>query len=244
MIPKDYKLFRSVKNEKLNNAALLRIHKKALENGLYIPCLTGLIGDCMFESIQYTGLCSDKDEFRSQISLLFHLFGNTQVLSNQDLTLREIYEQVTEIHYVFCHITNHLYKYNFYTMCLDINMSGSWSRLPTQLILTVISVFFKVRIHIYHDNGYVTQICDNEVDKNISHDDPEGNIYLGLIGEHHYVPLMRRRNLPEELKCPLYVKHQRAFHQWARKKALELGLFELRCDSKNHEISNTNSITH
>lgn len=223
----DYRLFRSVKNEKLNNMALQRIQKKALENGLYIPCLTGLVGDCMFESIQHTGFCEDKDVLRSSISSLLLLFGDHKVLSNQDLTLKELFSMRNEIDYVFCHKTSLLYKYNYHTMCIDMNLPGSWSRLPTDLILAVISSFFKVRIHIYHDNGYVSKTCDSDVDKMISLDDPKGNIYLGLIGEHHYVPLVRRKNLPEELPCPQYIKYQHAFHQWARKRAIALGLYKI-----------------
>ncbi len=234
----DYRLFRAIKNEKLNNMALQRIQNKALENGLYVPCLTDLIGDCMFESIQHTGFCENKDIFRSSISSLFQLFGDSKVLSNQDLTLKELYDQVNEIKYVFCHKTALLYKYNYYTMCVDMNLPGSWSRLPTQLILVVISSFFKVRIHVYHDNGYVSQICDSNVDKNIPLDDPEGNIYLGLIGEHHYVPLLRRKNLNEELPCPQYIKYQHAFHQWARKRAMMLGLYEIQKKPNQKNQSN------
>lgn len=241
MTQTDYRLFRSVKNEKMNNVALQRIQKRALENGLYIPCLTGLVGDCMFESIQHTGFCKDKDEFRKSVSLLFLLFGNSKVFSYQDITLKDLFDLRNEIKYVFCHKTALLYKYNYHTMCIDMNTSGCWSRLPTDLIMLVISFFFKVRIHIYHDNGYVEQICDCDIDKIIPLDDPVSNIYLGLIGEHHYVPLMRRKGNPDELQCPQYIKYQHAFHQWARKKAMLLGLYEIRKIPNQTNLKRTKS---
>jgi hypothetical protein len=161
----------------------------------------------MFESIQHSGFCKDREEFRKSVAILFFLFGDCKVISAYDEPLKEVFAFFNEIEYVYCHDTDILYKYSYYTMCSDMFTSGSWSRLPTELVMTVISAFFKVRFHIYHDNGHIDKICDIKVDNEISLDDHDSNIYLALIGENHYVPLV---HIPEtiddneSLKCPIY----------------------------------------
>jgi hypothetical protein len=233
----DKKLFKSVKCEKQNNDALARIQEKAISNGLYIYQLTKLNGDCMFESIEHSGFCKDSEEFRKSVAILFFLFGNYKVISGYDEPLKDIFNIFNEIEFVYCHDTNILYKYTYYTMCSDMFTSSSWSRLPTELILTVISVFFRVRFHIYHDNGHINKICDVEVDKEISLDDYRSNIYLGLIDEHHYVPLVRipyGMNNNDALRCPRYGGQLKKFRQWAMEKADIIGLY-------NDEVQNVNN---
>ncbi len=220
----DYKILRSLRSEINNNIALKKIHQTALKNDLYIPRLTGLIGDCMFESIQHCGLCDNKDDFRKALAMMLFHFGDYKLISSHDISLKEIFSNINEVEYVFCHKTNKLYKYTYYTMCCDLSSKGSWSRLPTEFILIVISIFYKVRIYIYHDNGHINKICDIEIDKILS-DDSESNIYLGLIGEHHYVPLCKRNFDELELICPLYHNSYYKFNTWARKKADLIGLY-------------------
>jgi len=237
---KEKKLLKSVKSEKEFNEAMARIQAKAVTNGLYINRLTELVGDCMFESIQHSGFCKDREEFRKSIAILFFLFGDCKVISAYDESLKEVFAFFNEIEYVYCHDTDILYKYSYYTMCSDMFTSGSWSRLPTELVMTVISAFFKVRFHIYHDNGHIDKICDIKVDNEISLDDHDSNIYLALIGENHYVPLVRipeTINDNETLKCPKYDVELKKFHQWAREKADLIGLYDDQDIDSDSEVS-------
>lgn len=224
---KDRKIFNSVRNEKSNNESMARILSRALKDGLYIPSLTKLEGNCMFESMQLAGLCPDHIEFRQAVALLFFLFGDCKILSAyKESTLKEIFEFFRDTEYVFCHDTNLLFRYTYYTMCSDMSTPRNWSRLPTELILTVISIFFKVRIHIYHDNGHVDKICDVDLEKKLPNNDDKCNIYLALIGENHYVPLVRvPRKRIDTIKCPKYDIALKEFHKWARKRANVIGLY-------------------
>lgn len=225
---KEKKLLKSVKYEKQDNEAMARIQNMAIKNGLYIPCLTELVGDCMFESIERVGLCKNKDEFRKGLAVLFFLFGDCNVISAYNTSLKDVFAMINDVEYVYCHDTNILHKYTYYTMCSDMFTCGNWSRLPTELMLTVISVFYKVRFHVYHDNGHISKICDIKLDKEIPDNDYH-NIYLALIGENHYVPLIR---IPDELrekenlKCLKYNSNLKKFHRWAREKADLIGLYE------------------
>jgi hypothetical protein len=236
MTPNDHKLFRRVRTEKENNNAISRIHKRALDDDLYIPCLTELHGDCMFESLEHIGFCSDRNVMRQSIGILFFLFGDHKIIPSNDLTLKELFDLTNEIQYVFCDNTCKLYQYTYNTMCVDMFSNGSWSRLPTELVMLVFSVFFKVRFHVYHDNGYVNKICDTTVDRMVGLDCIDSNIYLGLIGEHHYVPLVRRVGKLSETKCPRYTDQATKFHEWAMKKADTIGLYRMVCKETDRKI--------
>lgn len=235
---KDIKLLNNTKCEKINNDCIKRIHKKALEDNLYIPELTDGDGDCMFESLMHTGLCDDYIEFRKIVALLFYLFGESKsIIPNHNDTLKNIFKMYNEIEYVFCNNNNRLYKYSYYTMCSDIYDSGGWSRLPTHLVLILLSTIFKVRFHIYHDNGHISKIVTEEVDNIISEDDREGNIYLGLIGEEHYIPLIKRDGNTDELICPKYKNYLKKFHKWARFYSDIIGLYD---DIDSNNINENN----
>jgi hypothetical protein len=223
---KDKKLLRSVKYEKQDNESMMRIQTKALTNGLHIKALTELVGDCMFESIEKSGLYEDREAFRKSLSLIFFLFGNCPVITSYTETLKQIFEMCNEIEYVFCHTNKRLYKYTYYTMCADMFKEGSWSRLPTEIVLTVISVFFKVRFHIYHDNGHINKICDASIKDTLPMEDPSCNIYLALIGENHYLPLGQiPYNDKSAIKCPKYTDKLKRFIKWADGKSDLIGLY-------------------
>lgn len=239
----DVRLFKHVREEKEINKSLRLIHQYALTDELYIPCLTDLIGDCMFESIEHTGFCKDRNEFRKCIALIFFIFGKCKIIPSYDIPLKDVFELVNDIKYVFCHKKALLYKYTYYTMCSDMYNKGSWSRLPTELILMIISIFFKVRIHIYHDNGHIGKICDIMNDANIPLDDASCNIYLGLIGENHYVPLIKKKFKKHESKCPKYTIELEKFHSWAKNKADMIGLYnDSSDDSSDESFDNSNFI--
>ena len=243
---KDKKLLRSVKNEKQNNDSIARIHAKALTHGLYVSSLTDLVGDCMFESIEKTGFCEDRTEFRKMMCFIFFLFGDCKVITGFDDTLKNIFNMRNEIEYVYCHINRRLYKYTYYTMCTDMYTEGSWSRLSTEVLLTVISSFFKVRIHIYHDNGHIAKICDASLNDTLPMDDPSCNIYLGLIGEHHYVPLVQIPHGIDKstIKCPKYSIKLKRFIEWANNKSDHIGLYIDNDDTDSDNDSDNNNGNH
>lgn len=228
---KEIELFENVRNEKENNDLIKKIYQYALKDGLYIPKLSSLSGNCMFESMEYVGLCKNYNEFRKSIAILFFLFGECEnVIPGNNMKLKDIFKQINNIEYVYCKNTNLLYQYTYYTMCSDMFNDGSWCRLPTELILMLISIFFKVKIHIYHDNGYITTICNNILNNS---DDQYDNIYLGLLDEHHYIPLIKKKQnhyehftKSREIICPKYVNELKKFHIWAQHTSDLVGLYE------------------
>lgn len=239
---KDRKLLKKVKYEKHDNSSLKRIHQKALSDGFFIPCLTEMSGDCMFESLEHTGLCDDRVALRKMVATLFFLFGeSSDVLPGYDDPLKIVFTYMNDIPYVYCHEKKKLYAYTYYTMCSDMFTEGEWSRLPTHLVLILMSTFFKVRFHIYHDSGHITTICDESMSSQIPEDDDSCNLRLGLVGEHHYVPLIRRTGNASELNCPKYNIELIKFHKWARERADVIGLYEDFCESSDENMMDTNA---
>ena len=100
-------------------------------------------------------------------------------------------------------------------MCQDLTNNHSWTRMPSQLILMVISYLYKVEIIIISNmNDYENRISafDNLTEK------PElKKLYLGHIGEYHYVPIDILKD-DEEVDPIFYDTAQQNFVAWANEK--------------------------
>ena len=141
-----------------------------------------------------------------------YLYKDTKgFFDNQpDLSLSELFSFTNEIEYV-TNKDNKLYKYTYKTMCCDLTNRYSWSRLPTQLMCMVISKLLNVNISIINDsNTYITNI--NETDKSHSVRD----VYIGHIGECHYIPLDLLNSSGNTSKeVPQYKESKIEFFKWA-----------------------------
>lgn len=209
LVEKEIKLLKQTKCEHNMNIAIKDIHNSAIKENLYIPILTNLDGNCMFECLYYNKLCNDIDNFRTGIAMIMVLFKDEQFfIPNQELTLNELFSFRNEVEYVYCHKTQKLYKYTYDTMCIDLALNSSWSRYDTQLLLTVISILLNLRFEIYHDNGHKTEI-------ETKLDDQTKTIYLGQIDEVHYIPLDVNEN-NDNKSCPKYTESFNIFQKWAK----------------------------
>ncbi|ARF09680.1 hypothetical protein Indivirus_2_59 [Indivirus ILV1] len=184
-------LIEMCKSEKYMNKMMndLYGHLEIKQNKYHIPKLTSLDGNCLFESLNYHKIGNNVEELRTMLSMVFYIFQNYQnFLPNMESTLIELFNCTNEIEYVSTYENKEkvYYKYSYAIMCQDLGNLTCWSRLPTQLILLVVSYLFNVEIIIINSNtGYETKI-------NIYELDPKSEIrtiYLGHLGESHYVPL-------------------------------------------------------
>ena len=98
-------------------------------------------------------------------------------------------------------------------MCQDLTNKSSWTRMPTQLILLVLSYIYKLEIVIISRlNDYENRInaFDNVITK------PElKKIYLGHLDEAHYVPIDVLTE-DEELVPILYEDAKNELLEWAQ----------------------------
>lgn len=213
----EFAILKNARCENMMNSRIKTLHEHANSKNLFVPMLTNLHGNCIFESLKYHGLCDDIDDFRKGLAMfLIAIKDQKYFFPDQEMSLYESFAVRNEIEYVFCKNKKRLYKYNFDAMCMDLATDSSWRRLDTELILSSLTVLLNIRIHTLHDNGHISTIKTNENDDTI-------DIWLGLIDELHYIPLdVKVGNIKEEI-CPLYRQGLIDFHRWARTVATALG---------------------
>lgn len=222
-------------NEKKFNKRILDLYKFAQTKNLHIPILTNLHGDCIFESLRFFKLCNNILSFRQAISFILLTHKHQKYfIPNQELTLNELFQFRNEIPYVYCTITKKLYVYNYDTMCIDLGTLSSWTRMDTQIILTVISIICNLKIIILHDNQHITEICTNE-------NEHTHTIHLGLIREVHYIPLDYMEP-NKTYQCPRYLTSTLAFITWAKQMALAMGRVTYESSSDENSESDEKEI--
>jgi hypothetical protein len=193
------------------NKHIYNLIKNNKNKDLYIPDLTYSNGNCLYESICYHLEDMTPQYIRKLTSTFLRIYRNyPKLFNNQDLTLEEMFNMQNEIDYVYYKSNNVLYKYNYDIMCSDLYCDNSWERLPNEIILMCISFIFDINIQISHDNGYTHNICTCE--------NPENTIYIGLLGEYHYIPIQIKKdsdpdNIADFIK--LYNNYMDKFNEWA-----------------------------
>jgi hypothetical protein len=175
-------------NCKLNN-----LHELCAAKKLCIPVLTHLDGNCLFESLVYHGIGTSIEQLRKVISTLFCIFKDYKnFFPGEENTLQELFTMTNEIQYVMCSDGN-FYAYTYDTMCQDLLNKYAWDRLPTQIILMVLSYVYKLEIIILNNKG--TYENNINIFKNTDDTDIKTRtLYLGHIQEAHYFPLVNNDN--------------------------------------------------
>jgi len=206
---KEKELLKNTEEEINMNNCILNLLEQ--NKDLYIPKLSVLDGDCFFDSLLYhiqdTTQYKSIEELRNFISKFMILYKNYKdIFTNQELTLKQIFDIQNEIEYLYDKTNDIIYKYTYDIMCSDIAKSNSWKRLPMELIINCISFIFDIKINIYHDNGYNHNICITN--------NPQKEIYLGLLEESHYIPL----DIKGDNNTPLlYNEYIDKYEQWRDK---------------------------
>jgi hypothetical protein len=187
---------------------------------LYIPKLTSNVGNCLFESLEILGY-GDAEQIRKNVSAVMTLCAsNESFFPFIHQSIRNIFTNSNDIATVLDKDENKSYKYNYDMMLVDLYSKHSWSRLPTELILMVISRIYKIEILISHNNTqYITKI-------NVWDDMPIiASIRLGQLNEEHYVPI---KQITDAISADMvnkkikYVKAKNRFHKWARELVINI----------------------
>ena len=141
---KEMKLLRNVRYELEINKMLEELYHRCVPKDLYVPELSGLYGNCLFESLCHHGLTKDVTEMRQILSYFLYQFQDQKgVLPGQpDTTFKDIFSWANEVEYVYCHTDKVYYKYTYNLMCQDLADDCSWTKIPTQLVLMVVHYCF------------------------------------------------------------------------------------------------------
>ncbi len=200
-------------SENYMNSMIANISEIADYKGLYIPKLSNLYGNCLFESIQHHNVCDDIPEFRNMLASFMYMFQDyPNIFPNQKSTMKELFDATNEIQFVYCKQDHTLYKYTYNIMCQDLSNNYNWARLPTQLILMLISMLFRLEIIILNNTSDWENIV---LEYNKEDMYSTRKIYLGNLGETHYIPLDLKPDLDMQYNAIYYDDTYKKLMNWA-----------------------------
>lgn len=252
---KEVHLLQEFKSEWHMNDQLNLLYKQCKEHNLYVPILTDLDGNCLFESLVYYKVAKSIEVLRQSVAYLMYIFKDYKnLLPGVDISLKEMFEFTNDIEVVYSVFKDDesnekivkFYKYTYDTMCKDLSTLYSWSKLPTEIIMRLMSYLFNIEFVILHNNnGHFTTV-------NVYSELPENQrpqmkrILLGLLGESHYVPI-DKLEVNEEIDPMFYIHAKKKFTKWAieqqeiKKEKFEARLNRLRYlqNSHNNKLDET-----
>jgi hypothetical protein len=208
------KLLTCMKIEGYKNISLNKIYSKLeyhKKKNMYIDEFTPDDGNCLFHALVNNGIGCDAQSLRRGISYIMYVFKDSHdFFDNPSLkdTFETTFKLFNEIHIVKSKKLNLAFKFSFELMCFDMFGNSNFNSTLTHLVLLIISQLYKVNIHIFHDNDaidyYTTISAWEHLDKSDSKDIK--NIYLGQIGEIHYISIKEIPDYVIKLKSLLNEK--------------------------------------
>ena len=197
-------IIENFKGEYMTNKKMEQLFSIISEKSLYVPRLTNRDGNCLFESLNYHGIGKDVMSLRKGLASILYIYQDYQNFFPYEVkSLKELFNDYDERKYVMCN--SEFYKYSFNIMCQDLGNNHSWSKLPAEIILMVVSNIYGVEIVIVNNqNSYESTI-------NV-HNSARKKVYLGHLSESHYVPL----DVSDGSQADLYYsEYKNKFLKWA-----------------------------
>ena len=192
---KERRMFETVRYESHINRLLSNLYHQCGQRGLYIPELTLMIGNCLFESLNYHRIGKDPIQLRRAMAFFFFQFKDFPGLFPTDpetIAQKFAIEKFVLPSYVHCRTNKTNYRLSYETMCQDMADDRSWTKLPANTMLFVASYMFHLRIVVINSESAT---ATNEVvinawaEASAEEKDRVRTIYLGQLMERHYVPL-------------------------------------------------------
>lgn len=183
---KEKSMVKEYRMELTLNADLKNMYKHLKELNYYIPVLTDPYGNCFFESLLYYKVDKSITDIRKRVSATMEQYKEYKLPDN-DRTVEQLFMDTNEIQTIKIKQKNTIktIPYDYDEMCRDILRNGAWSRLPTQLILMVLSYVFKFNFIVMSDQTTYNILIKNNIDEESIY----RSIRLGHISGSHYVPL-------------------------------------------------------
>jgi hypothetical protein len=211
------------------NKTIRELQNVCVSRGLRIAKLTNLHGDCLFESLLYHKIGKDVASLRAGLASVMHIFRKKKnFFPGQDETLEDLFLFANEIEYATGSVPikvgdktkweENYYKYDYNVMLQDLSNQYCWDALPTQLILMLLSLLYKLDITIIHSNGHQTNV---NVYQGTTDPPVTRKIFLGLLGESHYIPTEEIYE-DDDINPPEYEEALHKFTKWAREKEKEI----------------------
>lgn len=234
----EFAIIHGMLQEREFNNHMDELYTICAKKGLYIPELTRLRGDCLFESLNYHGIGNDVNDLRNSLATIMYLYKDYKnFFPTQETTLNELFTAMNDIEYVVKRQPNNrdkeqFFKYSYNIMCQDLATGSSWDLLPTQLILMVVSRLYNVDICVINN----TSEWEHSINIYEGCEDTVKRIYVGHLNESHYLPIDILEK--DEVIDPLYYEIARVkFIKWGKEKEKKKYIkFIMRYDSEKSNI--------
>lgn len=163
---KEFAIIKDSGYEYRMNLKINEIQIKLNMIGFKISDLSDLEGNCMYESIGQN-IYENIETIKVKIRNHMEKWRNEQVINGNEMTLEEIFGIYNEIEFI--KVNGKREKYTFDLMLIDLLQDNGWQRMPTEILLYVISKIYNKKIIIFrnnNNNGHSTiNIIDNISDK-------------------------------------------------------------------------------
>lgn len=127
-----------------------------------ISSLSNFEGNCLYESIG-SNMNEKMEEVKKKIKIAMNKYKDKKVIKDQELTLKEAFETYNDVEYVKLNGARVRYTYDIIKM--DVFQDGGWRRMPTEVLLNLISFIYKKKIVIFRNKNekgkYTINIINN-----------------------------------------------------------------------------------
>ncbi len=99
---KEICILEDAKAERHMNSQLEKLYDHCKNHNMFVPILTNLDGNCLFESLVYYRVTDSVEELRESIAYLMYVFKDYKnFLPGVDLSLNELFDLTNDIEVVF-----------------------------------------------------------------------------------------------------------------------------------------------
>jgi len=194
------------------NDAVMKIAVHGKHHGYKVLSLTETDGDCFFRSMVDLGYGKDVKSLKKGIAALMHTYKDYKGFfpTQKDISLKELFKLTNEIEKVKIKDSvrgDSITDYTFEVMCCDLATKGEWTRLPTELIMNVMSYIFKIQFVIFRNEG------NNKIVRKWADDiEYADEICLGHVMSFHYIPMIKSEDI-SLINTPTYQKYENKLDQ-------------------------------
>ena len=125
-------ILNNANSERNFNRSMKVLYEACAKYNMYVPLLTKLDGNCLYESLAYHKIGSGDNYFRQGLAFIMYMFRNYENLLPGDrdtlltkFTISNCGPEGTR--YVGCKNNRKFYNYTYDVMCQDLTNDGSWS---------------------------------------------------------------------------------------------------------------------
>jgi hypothetical protein len=155
---KEYEIIKDSRCEYRMNMKINEVQMRLNKIGFKISDLTDLEGNCMYESIGFN-VHEDIEVIKKKVSSSMKKWRNEPAIKGNDLVLEELCMIYNEIEFV--KVNGKREKYTFDLMVLDLLQDNGWQRMPTEILLHIISKIYNKKIIIFRNEGGSINVIDN-----------------------------------------------------------------------------------